>query len=180
MRILREDTQAVVIDMQERILPAMADPAGCEEKNVMLISGLRALGIPVTLTQQYTKGLGDSVQSIYDAAGTTSYFDKHTFSAYLDPAFAEHVKSSGRKNIIISGIEAHVCVLQTCIDLKDAGYNPILVLDCISSRKESDMKAGIQRAKQEGITVTTAESVLFELLADSKAPEFKTISNLVK
>ena len=185
MRILPEETQAMVIDMQERILPAMAASEATRERVELLVKGLRILEIPTMLTQQYTKGLGSSVRSVYEAAGyetvgSEEFFDKGTFSCMKDAAIAAALKERGRKNVIVCGIESHVCVLQTCIDLKEAGYQPILVVDAISSRRESDKQVALLRAQQEGILLTTSESILFELTVDSKHPKFKEISKLVK
>lgn len=90
------------------------------------------------------------------------------------------LEEKGAKNILIAGIESHVCVLQTAIDLKAAGYNPIIVFDCVSSRTKESKKLALERFRYEGIMVTSYESALFELLRGAKAPEFKTISKLVK
>lgn len=183
MRILPEETQCMIIDMQERLMPAMKDRAACEERALTLIRGLRILEIPMMITQQYTKGLGGSIPEVYEAAGTTAYFDKKTFSCAKDTeilAALEAGRASGRKNVLVCGTEAHVCVLQTCIDLKAMGFQPVLVTDAIASRKKSDRKTALQRAVQEGILLTTAESVLFELTVDSRHPRFREISALVK
>lgn len=180
MRIYAENTQVMIIDLQEKLLAAMAHKDEVMQKAVMLVKGLKELGIPMLITQQYTRGLGMTDSSILEAAGTEEYFDKRTFSAYKDEATKAEVDRRGRKDVIVCGTEAHVCVLQTCIDLKDAGYRPILVLDAIASRKDDDKAVGIQRAIQEGILVCNAESLLFELLLDSRSPHFRMISDLVK
>ena len=180
MRILPEETQCMIIDMQERLMPAMNGRKDCEDRALMLIRGLKLLEIPMLITQQYTKGLGDSIPEVYEAAGTKEYFDKRTFSCAQDEAIMDALKKCGRKNVLVCGVEAHVCVLQTCIDLKDAGFRPILVTDAIASRKKSDKKIALQRAVQEGILLTTAEAILFELTLDSRNPVFRQISQLVK
>ena len=180
MRIKPEETQCMVIDMQEKLLPAMYNRKDCENRVAMLVRGLRALEVPFMLTQQYTKGLGNTVQEIYDAAGSEEFFDKRTFSCAQDEAIVAALKERGRKNVLICGTEAHVCVLQTCIDLKEMGYQPILVTDAIASRKKNDHKLAMKRAIQEGVLLTTAEAVLFELTVDSRNPKFREISNLVK
>ena len=180
MRILPEKTQCILIDFQERLLPAMSGREFCEDRAVMLAKGLKILDIPMIITQQYTKGLGMSVPGIFEAAGTDAYFDKRTFSCAQDPAIIEALHKNDRKNVLVCGVEAHVCVLQTCIDLKARGFVPILVTDAIASRRDSDRDIALQRAIQEGILLTTAEAVLFELTVDSKHPKFKEISKLVK
>lgn len=180
MRIRPEETQCMLIDLQEKLLPAMSGREFCEDRAVMLAKGLKILDIPMVITQQYTKGLGMSVPGIFEAAGTKEYFDKRTFSCAQDEAIMDALKKCGRKNVLVCGVEAHVCVLQTCIDLKDAGFRPILVTDAIASRRESDKAVALQRAMQEGILLTTAEAVLFELTVDSRHPKFRDISKLVK
>ena len=180
MRILPEKTQCLLIDFQEKLLPAMSGRELCEDRAVMLAKGLKLLDIPMIITQQYTKGLGMSVPGIYEAAGTEKYFDKRTFSCGQDDAIKKAIHENARLNVLVCGVEAHVCVLQTCIDLKARGFNPILVVDAIASRRESDKNVAIQRAVQEGILLTTSESALFELTVDSQHPKFKEISKLVK
>ena len=178
MRILPEETGAVVIDMQEKLMMAMNETKVCEEKAAMLLKGLQVLSIPTVIVQQYTKGLGHTLPSLYEAAGTTEYCEKASFSCCRNKAILDKLESMGKKNILVMGTEAHICVLQSCIDLKAAGFQPVMVVDAVASRREADKK--IERAIQEGILVTTAEAVLFELTLDSTNPCFKAISKLVK
>lgn len=179
MRILTENTTCLVIDYQEKIVPAMNKKEELLANSVKLLKGLKILGISMTITGQYTKGLGLNMPEIFEAAGTEEYIDKMAFSSYEVPEVQKALGQPG-KNVIICGIEAHVCVLQTAIDLKEAGYQPILVTDCISSRKESDKEIALIRAQQEGILLTTAEAVLFELTRAAGSDTFKQISKLVK
>lgn len=180
MRITRENTIALIIDFQEKLMPVMACKEDLEKRTDILIRGLKALEIPMYITQQYTKGLGMSIASVYEAAETKDYLEKITFSCYDEEGIRSVIDSSGCKNIVICGIEAHICVLQTCIDLKEAGYQPILVTDCISSRKRSDKEMALTRAQQEGILLTTSEAILFELTRISGTQTFKIISKLIK
>lgn len=180
MRILPEETGAVVIDMQEKLMMAMNETKACEEKAAMLLKGLQVLSIPTVIVQQYTKGLGHTLPSLYEAAGTTEYCEKASFSCCRNKAVLDKLESMGKKNILVMGTEAHICVLQSCIDLKAAGFQPVMVVDAVASRREADKKIAIERAIQEGILVTTAEAVLFELTLDSTNPCFKAISKLVK
>ena len=150
MRIIREKTAAVCVDYQERILPAMTDPETLLQNTVKLLEGLRVLGVPVYLTQQYTKGLGDTVAPIREAAGATEHLEKLTFSAY--PQLREKLLPPEQQPyVLLCGIESHICVLQTAMDLKAHGYQPYLVADCLSSRKPADHRMALERAKQEGI-----------------------------
>ena len=183
MRLLPENTQCMIVDLQEKLLPAMFNRRDCEERALMMINGLRELEIPMVISQQYTKGLGMSVPAVFEAAGTDKYYDKSTFSCAKDEGILGALtanKEKGYKNVIVCGTEAHVCVLQTCIDLKELGFQPVLVTDAIASRKKSDFKMALKRAMQEGILLTTAEALLFELTLDSKNPKFRTISKIVK
>lgn len=178
MRISAEDTICLIVDYQERILPAIAEREQLVETSIKLLKGLNILGVPMVMTAQYSKGLGTNIPEICEAAGTREYIEKNTFSS----ADVEEVRNaiSGKKNVIVCGIEAHVCVLQTVIDLKAMGYQPILVEDCVSSRKLHDKEIALLRARDEGVILTTYESLLFELTRVSGTEQFKQISKLVK
>lgn len=171
---------ALVIDFQEKLMPVMDKAEALEARTGILLKGLRTLEVPMLFTQQYTRGIGMTIPSLFEAAGEEKYFDKITFSCMDDEAIRNAVEAGGKKNVIVCGIESHICVLQTCIDLKEAGYTPILVVDCMSSRKESDKEIAILRAQQEGILLTTTEAILFELTRKAGNPTFKEISRLIK
>lgn len=176
MRIEREHTAALIVDFQERLVPAIADHESLMERVKILLRGLRALQIPMTVTQQYTKGLGMSVPEIWEASGETEYLDKISFSALK----VVESKIRDKKYILVCGMEAHCCVLQTVIDLAGAGYVPVLVTDCIGSRRENDREMAIRRAEQEGAILTTSEAILFELLKEAGTPLSKEILKIVK
>lgn len=183
MRILAEKSFAMFIDFQERLMPAMSKRKSVLERSAMLAKGLNELTVPAILTQQYTKGLGWTVSPLKELLDGAPYFDKASFSCMDDGKINGAVKSMselGRNQVIVCGVEAHVCVLQTCIDLRAAGYDVILVTDCISSRKQSDKKMALKRAEEEGCLLTTSEAILFELTRTSKNEHFKAISKLVK
>lgn len=180
MRILTEDTCCVVVDYQERILPSMAEKEILLENSVKLLRGLNILEVPVMMTAQYSKGLGLNVPQICEAAGTEEFCDKKSFSIYEDEGARKKLESLGKKNVILCGIEAHICVLQSVMGLVAAGYQPILVEDCVSSRKIHDKEIAMERARAEGAIVTTYESLLFELTGGAGNDKFKQISNLVK
>lgn len=180
MRILKEDTIALVVDFQEKLMPVMADTDALETRTNILLKGLKTLEVPMIVTQQYTKGIGMTIPSLRESAGTDEYFDKIAFSCFDDDALRNAIEESGKKNVLVCGIESHICVLQTCIDLKEAGYTPVLVVDCMSSRKSSDKEVALLRAQQEGILLTTTEAILFELTRKAGNPTFKAISKLIK
>ncbi len=180
MRIEREKCAGLIIDVQEKLVPAMHKKDKMLDRLKRLVLGLQELSVPLLFTQQYTKGLGATIPDVSTLIGGFSYMEKYAFSCCDEPTFVEALKQQEVQHVIIAGIESHVCVLQTAIDLKTAGYSPVVVADCITSRSKSDVKIALQRFAHEGIMVASMESVLFELTRTSKAPEFKSISKLVK
>ena len=180
MRIEKDNTAGLIIDIQERLFPVMWKKNRLLKNCNILISGLSALGIPLVITQQYTKGLGDTIPQIQSVLSDLQYIEKREFSCCDEPSVTEKLKELNAKNIIICGIESHVCVQQTAVDLKNAGFNPVVVMDCVSSRKPKSIRLAKERFRFENIMMTSAEAILFELARSSASPEFKTISKLVK
>jgi nicotinamidase-related amidase len=180
MRILKENTIGLVIDIQERLVPVMEENEQFVENCSKLIQGLQILGLPLFVTQQYTKGLGETIDEIKSVIKDFQYIEKKDFSCFDEPVFAEKLALSGALNVIICGIESHVCVLQTALDLKEAGYVPVVVMDCVSSRSFDNIDLASERFRYEGIMMTSLESVLFELTRSAGDPAFKEISKLVK
>lgn len=180
MKLRAEDTAALFIDFQERLVPAIHDNEAIVEKTVILAKGLQEFEVPVAVTQQYTKGLGDTVPAVKEAFADFHYIEKACFSCCECEEFAAWAKAQGKKNIIVCGVEAHICVLQTALDLIEAGLNVFIPADCIGSRKLYDKEMGIKRLEKEGAYLTTCEAVLFELTGGAKSPHFKVISKLVK
>lgn len=180
MRILRENTIGLFIDIQDRLFPHMLDMEQVEQNLITLTAALKVLEIPFLVTEQYTKGLGFTIQLLRIALGEYQAIEKTTFSCCDEPAFMNAISTGGKKNILLCGIETHVCVLQTAIDLLETGYQPVVIEDCVSSRKLSDKNTAIERMRQEGVIITSLESVLFELTRNSGTEIFKAISKLVK
>ena len=180
MRIERNDVMAVVVDYQEKLIPVIHDNETIVKNSGILINGLRELEVPFIVSQQYTKGLGETIEPINNALGDVKYFEKKTFSLWQNEEIKEAIMVSGKKTAIICGVEAHICVLQTVIDLRDVGYNVVLVTDCIGSRKKIDKKFACKRAAEEGAFLTTYEAILYELTVGADSPYFKTISKLTK
>lgn len=181
MKGCSKEALCLVIDVQERLVPVMRRPDGLVTDIVRLIHGMRILGIPVLATEQYPRGLGKTVPEITGALGESQeYWEKLSFSAFRDPAIQQAVQDTGRRQVILAGIEAHVCVMQTARDLLEAGFHPVIPADCVSSRKKQDCKRALRRLEREGVVVTTSEALLFELLEAAGTPEFKEISRLVK
>ena len=180
MRITKENTLGLIIDIQERLIPAMWEKEVLLKNCQILIQGLTELKIPLLITQQYSKGLGETVSEISTVIPDFSFIEKRDFSCCDETGVIEKLKELNAQNIIICGIESHVCVLQTAVDLKDEGFNPIVVMDCVSSRTKENVEIAKERFRHEGIMMTSYESILFELTRSSVATEFKAISKLVK
>lgn len=180
MRLLTEQSIALIIDIQERLFPHIAEKENLLVNTTILTKGLQALGLPIIVTQQYTRGLGSTINQVKDTMASFQPVEKTAFSCCDEPAFTKQLTNSGKKNVIIAGIETHVCVLQTAIDLIASGYNPVIVEDCVSSRTISNKKIAIERLCAEGAVITSYESVLFELCRFASTDVFKTISKLVK
>jgi nicotinamidase-related amidase len=180
MRIGRDHTVALVIDIQERLFPVMAGKEELLSNCLKLVKGLQFLGIPLIVTQQYSKGLGATIPEISSVIPDFSFIEKRDFSCCGEPAVLSRLGELGAKKIIICGIESHVCVLQTALDLKEAGFTPVVVMDAVSSRFPANLELAKERFRYESIMMTSTESLLFELTGSSSAPEFKAISSLVK
>jgi hypothetical protein len=180
MRLPAEETAAALIDIQEKLLPHMEDHEQLLARLLLLIRGLGILNIPLMVTEQYPRGLGPTVPELKAALGNQEILEKISFSCCDAPEFMARLREGGRKNIVLAGIEAHVCVLQTVLDLSAAGFIPVVVADCVSSRRAVDRRIACERIRAEGGIVTTAESLLFELCRGADNPAFREISHLVK
>ncbi|MCG3675481.1 hydrolase [Aliarcobacter butzleri] len=180
MRIKVTDSIFVQVDIQERLFPHIANKEELEKNLLTLVKGLKVLGVPFIVNEQYKKGIGETIASLKKLTDDYPHFEKTTFSCCGNNEGLEAIKKTGKKTVIVAGIETHVCVLQTCIDLLENGFKVVLVTDCCSSRKENDTKFAIKRLIQAGAIPTTYESILFELTLDAKNPCFKEISSLVK
>ncbi len=180
MRIKREVSAGLVIDIQEKLFPHMDQKEELLKKCTMLMEGLKVLGVPFVVTEQYPKGLGGTVEEISEMVGQDPVIEKIAFSCCDEPAVLQSAVFRNRKTVIVCGIEAHVCVLQTVIDLVGAGYSAVVVEDCISSRNPEDKRVAVERMRAEGAVITTCESILFELARVAGTDEFKAISRLIK
>lgn len=180
MRITKKHTAGLIIDIQEKLFPVMWKKETFLTNCQILIRGLNELGLPLIVTQQYSKGLGNTLPEISSCIPEFRYIEKRDFSCCDEPAVIEKLNEMNTRNVIICGIESHVCVLQTAIDLKNSGMTPVVVMDCVSSRTQENRELAKERFRYEGIMMTSAESILFELTRSSAAPQFRAISKLVK
>ncbi len=166
--------------MQERLYPHIDNEDQLTKNTAILIEGLKAIGIKILVTEQYTKGLGFTIESLKVLLQDINFIEKQAFSCCDEPKFYEELTLTEARHVIIAGIEAHVCVMQTAIDLLNNGYIPVIVEDCVSSRRPNDKNISIERMRKEGAVITTYESILFELLRYSGTEAFKKVSKLVK
>ena len=180
MRILKDNTILAVVDIQEKLAPAIFDFDKMVYNCRIVIEGIIALKIPVLVTEQYPKGLGRTVSPIVQSLGEFyKPIEKKAFSAMDDENFCKELRLRDSKKIILIGIQTDVCVLQTSMDLLEKGCIPIVIEDCVSAKNVEDKIVSIERIRSSGGIISSTTSILFELCRSSEAEEFKTISRLV-
>jgi isochorismate hydrolase len=171
----------LLIDIQDRLLPAMSNPDQVITKSQILLQATQSLDLPVTISEQYPKGLGRTVTALQSPTATT--FEKLAFSCWRDAEMKAHLirlHEQTRPLVIVAGIEAHVCVLQTCIDLANAGFGVFAVADAMSSRKPESAALAFERMRANHVQVVNTEMVVFELLEKAGTPEFRALSGLIR
>src|SRR5512132_3872444 len=181
LRLDRKDAVLLVIDVQSRLTPAM--PADALARVVKygraLVLAAKELGIPVVATEQYPKGLGPLIPELRELLPSPPLVKNH-FSCGADPAFSAALEKLGRRQVIVCGMESHVCVFQTVRDLVEQGYEVHLCADAVSSRQEVHRENGVELSRQAGAVITNAETVIFDLLHVAGTDEFKRVAPLVK
>jgi nicotinamidase-related amidase len=173
----------LIVDVQERLLPAMANAEAVVKRSSILLRAAKALETPITVSEQYPKGLGHTVDALHELVGNAPVFEKLNFSCWRDISLRARLiglHDTGRPQVIIAGIEAHVCVAQTAIDLAQSGFGVFVVADAVSSRAESSVSLALNRMAQCGVEVVNTEMAVFELLGKAGTPEFKELSALVR
>ena len=183
LKLRKDDALLLVIDVQDRLAAAMDD----EERQAVGVNAVRLLNaaelfeIPVLVSEQYPRGLGPTIPSVAAAFPTgTAPLAKMAFSCVADETIRETIAATGRKQIMIAGIETHVCVYQTARDLVAAGYQVFVAADAVTSRSMLNKSIGLSLIEQSGAIVTTTEATLFDLLETAEAKPFKAISRLVR
>lgn len=181
MNTLNADNSLVlIIDIQERLVGAL-DKDIVVSKAVKMASAAKVLGIPVMITEQYPKGLGNTVPMLKEVLPEdTVVVEKTSFNALLEDGMAEKIASYGKKQIVIFGIETHICVHQTAAALIEAGYDVYVIKDACASRNKYEFKQGIDIMQQNGAKISCVEIALFEWLKGAKNPKFKEIQALIK
>jgi nicotinamidase-related amidase len=172
------ETALLVIDVQEKLAPAIPGQQRVVWNIRRLLDGAETLGVPALATVQYPKGLGPLVGKL--ASRIEQVVDKEAFSCWGCAAFIEHLKSLPVYKVLVTGIEAHVCVQQTVLDLMAAGYSVYVAVDAVGSRGAIDCETALRRMESSGATLTTTEAALFEWCQVAGTPEFKAISKLIK
>ena len=172
------NTALIVIDVQQKLAPAIADSARAIWNIGRLIEAAKLLDVPIFATEQYPQGLGTTVPEL--SAQLEHVVEKRFFSCRECVTLIDQFRSAGFENILLTGIESHVCVQQSAIDLQSAGFNIFIPIDAIGSRNRIDHDIAISRMQMSGVTVTTTESAIFEMCETSTHPNFKLISKLVQ
>lgn len=171
----KENAVLIVIDFQERMLPHIENKETIIKNSRKLIKAFKIFNLPIIYTKQ--KKLGEIVDEV--EAGKV-IVEKTTFSCFREKKFVEILRKIKRKKCLIVGVEAHICVLQTAIDLIENGYESYVAIDCIGSRNEEDKKVAVEYMIQQGVIPTTAETAIYEILKTAETPEFKKILEIVK
>ena len=176
----RDSTALLLIDVQERILDVMLKKDNLIENCIKLIKGFKVLNLPVFYTEQYPKGLGPTSQLLLKELEGLTAIQKTSFSCFGAENLFQRLKDNNIKQVVIAGIESHVCVQQTVLDLLANNFQVDVCADAVSSRKEKDLNIALERMRNNSVEITSVESVLFELLQESRTEEFKQISAIIK
>lgn len=179
MTLRTDNTACLIVDIQERLTPALHEAERFTDACTLLIQGLHALGIPMMATEQYPQGLGTTLPEIKSLLPDTPFVEKTRFSAVL-PETEDFIRRHNAQNIVLIGAETHICMLQTALDLRAQGLNVYIPAECAASRNPANKTNGLEQMRAAGVTVGNGESLLFALLRDAKHPAFKTISKLVR
>lgn len=175
-----DNTLLLVIDVQEKLFKVMPDKESLLQNIRKLVQGCSLMGIPTVITEQNPAGLGSTIPEITSSLPEALTIEKFSFSCCSEDHFLEALRNTGRRQIIICGMESHVCVYQTAMDLKTAGYEVQIVADGIASRSSDNRELALQRLQSEGIRLTGVEMALFEILKTALSEQFKSISKLIK
>lgn len=180
-RLVKENAGLLIVDFQERLLAHVERSCELLVAIEKVVRGCQYMGIPIIATEQYPEKMGPTAPTIQKLLDPdTDYLPKTTFSCVADSEIKRAIEKTAVNQWVVVGIEAHVCVFQTARDLKEAGYGVVVLNDAISSRSIFDYSTAIAEMRDEGIRISSVETVLFELLHDSKTSEFKQVSQLIK
>lgn len=183
MRLERDGTILGVVDVQERLFPAMdADHREEVMRNIkVLVTAARRLGVPIVVTEQYPKGLGHMLPELREVLGPeVEPIPKTTFSCHGAEPVGAHLAAAGARRVVLAGIEAHVCVLLSALDLLAEGYAVHVPADAVTSRTQASWRLAMDQLRQAGAVVTSTETILFQLLGQAGTDEFRELSRLIR
>ncbi|MCI0413485.1 isochorismatase family protein [bacterium] len=178
-RLNRDNILFIFIDLQDKLLMKIPDVQQLLSRNELLIASANALGLPYMVTSQYRRGLGEIAGSLRDKI-EVPVLDKTSFSCVGDETIGKELEGFRRRSLVISGVETHICVMQTCLDLLAKGFQVSIVADAVGARKQADHELGLKRMESSGALPVTAEMVIYELLGRSDSDAFKKILPLIK
>jgi hypothetical protein len=178
--LMLEKTALIIIDVQDKLAQLMHRKEALFESLQKIIKGAQILEIPILWLEQNPEGLGPTIPEVADLLSNAEPISKLSFSACRNDRFMRALKALNRKEILITGIEAHVCVYQTAVDLVNLGYEVQVVADAVSSRTIENKDVGLQKMRDNGVSLTSAETALFELLKVAEGKQFKEILKVVK
>jgi nicotinamidase-related amidase len=176
----KDNSALLIIDIQERLAAVMKHRESVVTNCLHLIELSKMITMPIVVTEQYPKGLGQTVEEIRKALPVYQPIEKLTFSCCDEAAFVNEIKKLNKKNIVLTGMETQICILQTCIGLLQNGFNVHLVIDAVCSRAKKNWRTACEFMRDAGAVITCTETVLFQLLKIAGTEEFKAISKRIK
>ncbi|MBI9018913.1 MAG: isochorismatase family protein [Phycisphaerae bacterium] len=176
----QQNALLLIIDMQQAFDSAVHEFGKIVERARIMIESAKLLDIPIIVSEQFPQGLQRTVDVLQKALGDIHYYEKTEFSCLRNEEIFQAVKDSGRSQVLLAGVESHVCVSQTAYDLQATGLEPIILADVVSSRRPFDKQIALGRFRADSMEITTTEAAIFEILRDSKHPCFKEISKLIR
>jgi nicotinamidase-related amidase len=175
-----KDTLLLIIDIQEKFQPVLNNFDRVLDNSKKLIKAANLLDIPIIVTEQYPKGLGKTVRELEEELAKHEKIEKISFDCFRNKKFQETIGKKEVKNLVICGIESHVCVYQTCLSALENNFNVYLIADAVSSRKKSDYDIALRSIEKQGANLSTTEMIIFQMITDAKDQNFKALSNIVK
>ena len=175
----KDNTLLLIIDIQEKLVSVMKHKEQVIDNTKILITAAKEMSLPIIITEQYPKGIGPTVEGIKEVVDNVKPFEKISFSSYIDE-IKEALDSTGRKKVIITGMETHICVFQTARDLLNNGYEVFVARDAVCSRTKENFLNGLELMKDTGAVISNTETIIFDLMKVAGTPEFKVLSKLIK
>lgn len=183
MRLRAERSVLVVVDVQAKLVPAIAERARVIARTGVLVRAAALLGIPVVVTEHYARGIGETVPELLALAPNAPRFQKLSFAATGEADFAasmQALRAGGRDQVLLSGLEAHVCVMQTALGLIESGLEVAIAADAVASRAESSARLALERLRQAGAVIVDSEMAVFEWADRADNPAFRALLALIK